>query len=102
MLNQFDMKLKSLVQLIIPIASTILLWLILWLLGIISGYIGHVNHIDTMKKIGEFLMVDISTFRNSWGGISGNTIFFWVLNITIIIIFEILITAALEEEEKEQ
>ena len=95
------MKLKSLVQLIIPIASTILLWLILWLLGIISGYIGHVNHINTMKKIGEFLMVDISTFKDSLGHISSNIIFFWILNVTIIIIFEILITAALEEEEKE-
>lgn len=96
------MKLKSLIQLIIPIASTILLWLILWLIGGIIHYIGDVNNINTMEKIGKFLMVDISTFRNSWGGISGNTIFFWVLNIAIIIIFEILITAALEEEEKEQ
>lgn len=96
------MKLKSLIQLIIPIASTILLWLILWLIGGIIHYIGDVNNINTMEKIGKFLMVDISTIRNSWGGISGNVIFFWVLNIVIIITFEILITAALEEEEKEQ
>ena len=81
------MKLKSMLQLLIPFGSTIVLFLSFWLLGFLTFFVAILMNDRTSDKFADFFRVNIIEFDNS------NTVIFWIINIILIIIAEIWITS---------
>ena len=92
------MKIKSLIQILIPFACTVILWAILGIVGFSLESIGH--DIRAIRHAGEFLQIDIFQLHN--GDLILNTVLFWIINILSIIILEITFTNTLEEIKKNE
>ena len=94
------MSTKSIFQLLIPLASTVLIFLLFWGLSLIIWIIGAILFdffkldFDSLNKIlrviYEFLRVNIFEYRNpQTDDVSINTVVYWILNVIAIIIGEL-------------
>jgi len=97
------MKTKSMFQLLMPFASTVVLFLVFWVLSFIIWLIGYLLfglfEIDAlgleniMETIYDFLQVNIFEFRGYNYDVNANMVVFWILNIIAIILGELWITS---------
>lgn len=93
------MKTKSIFQLLIPIASTVVLFIVFWLLSFIIWIFGHLTYGLFEIELGpfgrmlgtiyEFLQVNIFEYRNIYSDVNINTVVFWIINSIIIIFAEL-------------
>ena len=94
------MKTKSIVQLLIPAASTVGLFLVFWLLSFVIWVIGYLlfgflklepgQFGDILGEIYHFLQVNIFEYRDVYNGdVNINMVVFWILNVILIIIGEL-------------
>jgi hypothetical protein len=97
------MSQKSIFQLLIPLASTVVIFLLFWVLSFIIWIIGTILFeffkldFDSLNKIlgviYEFLRVNIFEYRNPQNyDVSVNTVVYWILNVITIIIGELWAT----------
>ena len=91
---------KSIVQLLIPFASTVVLFLLFWILSFLIWIIGYIlfgflgieiyGFEKILEQIFEFLQVNIFEYREpSYNNVNVNTVVFWVLNVLIFIVGEL-------------
>ena len=88
-------------QLLMPFASTIVLFLLFWILSFLIWIIGYLLfrllEIDAwgleniMETIYDFLQVNIFEFRGYNYDVNANMVVFWILNIIAIILGELWI-----------
>lgn len=93
------MKTKSMVQLLIPAASTVLLFILFWLLSFVIWVIGYLlvgfleiepgAFEDVLGRIYDFLQVNIFEYRDGYSDVNINTVVFWIINVMLIIVGEL-------------
>lgn len=109
------MNTKSLFQILIPFGCTVLLWIVLGIISLLFSLIGYLLSyalsmnvyidnivIEVIKNITDFFYINIFKLEDNYGNTNGNTIFFWIVNVILIIIVELWATGSIEEEEKKE
>ncbi|WP_195667813.1 hypothetical protein [Bacteroides intestinalis] len=92
------MKLRGMIQILIPFATTIVLWGVFGILGFVLKWLGDDTKISTLKKIGRFLKVNIFRLEDGCGDLIPSSITFWIINFIAIIFLEWLFTGYADED----
>ena len=95
------MKTKNMLQLLMPFASTIAIFIVFWILSFLIWIIGYLLfallNIDAwgfeniIESIYDFLQVNIFEYRDNHYDVNINMVVFWILNTIIIILGELWI-----------
>lgn len=108
------MKSKSLGQILIPIACTVLLWIALAILSFLLASIcyllahsplaGDINYrvFEVLENISNFLLINIFKWEDGLGNANKSTVFFWVINSLFIVFVELWATTEIEDEESKK
>ena len=97
--DKIKMKLKGLIQLLIPFATSIALLIVMYVLALVIGLGGILlcgifsfeGGMDFFEDIGKFLSINPFDFDE------GGTILFWFIDVILIIIAEFIFTADADE-----
>lgn len=93
------MRLRGMIQFLIPFATTIALWGVFGILGFILKWLGNDAKISALKDAGKFLQVNIFRLENGDGNLIPASITFWIINAIAIILLEWIFTSYAEDEE---
>ncbi len=96
------MKTKSMLQLLVPFASTVVLFILFWILSFLIWIIGFLMFellnfdADSIEEIMEsiyyFFQVNIFEFRGPFNHVNINMVIFWILNTIVFILAELWVS----------